>query len=115
MILKRVNSLEALLEEALKQNTEKKIANYAEAKAEVDYRDDEAWKSDEACGGPSVSENVAVKADANLLTYSRQKLAEISCNYNPKCCGHCEDVLIPHAIVLCKRCELASYCSHKCR
>ena len=74
--------------------------------------EDEAWKADLACGGPSVRPK---QTDASLLTFSRQKLAELSCNYNPKCCNHCGKVLKLDTMIKCQKCQIAQFCSQKCR
>ena len=73
---------------------------------------DESRKADTACGGPSVRPK---QTDANLLTFSRQKLAELSCNYNPKCCNNCGKVPELDTMIKCLKCQIAQFCSQKCR
>ena len=53
------------------------------------------------------------KTDENLLTFSRQKLALLQCEYDPKRCGFCES--ISAALKQCARCKTAKYCSKECQ
>ena len=52
-------------------------------------------------------------ADENLITFSRQKLALIQCEYDPKRCGFCEKMIAE--LKHCKRCKTANYCSKECQ
>ena len=53
---------------------------------------------------------------ANLLTFHRQKLALLQCEYDPKCCSSCKK---PGAndkhLKSCAKCKTAKYCSKECQ
>ena len=50
---------------------------------------------------------------ANLVTFSRQKLALMQCEYNDKCCNHCGQS--GGLLKTCSRCKTAKYCSQECQ
>ena len=53
-------------------------------------------------------------AETNLLTLTRQKLALLQCEYDPKLCSHCKK---PGAgdLKSCAKCRTAKYCSRECQ
>ena len=53
--------------------------------------------------------------EANVLTFSRQKLARIQCEYDPKKCSHCRKAASVDELKQCSRCKTAKYCSQKCQ
>ena len=54
-------------------------------------------------------------AEANLLTFSRQKLAMLQCEYDPKCCSCCSKSLPTKELKACGKCRTAKYCSRECQ
>ena len=78
-----------------------------------------------ACSSDAKQETPAVRpkepgqeasnAEANLLTFSRQKLALLQCEYNPKCCSHCEGSGTEKELKTCSKCKTAKYCSRECQ
>ena len=56
----------------------------------------------------------ASSAEANLLTFSRQKLV-LQCECNPKCCSHCESSDTKKELKTCSKCKTAKYCSRECQ
>ena len=72
-------------------------------------------------GVPIADSNVEVEqqetliTEANLLTFSRQKLARIQCKYDPKKCSHCGKAASVDELKQCSRCKTAKYCSQKCQ
>ena len=59
------------------------------------------------------SQTSETNADENLITFSRQKLALIQCEYDPKRCGFCEKMFAE--LKHCKKCKTANYCSKECQ
>ena len=53
--------------------------------------------------------------DPNILTFSRQKLALIQCEYDPKCCSSCEKGESLVQLKNCSGCKAAKYCSKDCQ
>ena len=51
--------------------------------------------------------------DENLTTFSRQKLALLQCEYDPKRCAFCENFC--SQLKQCARCKTAKYCSRECQ
>ena len=80
-----------------------RIGDYKGAYAQV------YWKE------PSTPVEYVEKADEGLLTFSRQKLALIKCEYDPTCCNHCEQYSPPDKLKTCDRCRFAKYCSRECQ
>ena len=66
-----------------------------------------AQNENESCG--------AQTAEANLVTFSRQKLAQITCRYDPKCCFYCQKPVTFITAKVCFKCNMAKYCSKACR
>ena len=52
-------------------------------------------------------------SQASLVTFSRQKLALLSCEYDPKRCSGCNKV--GAALKRCVKCKTAYYCSKQCQ
>ena len=52
-------------------------------------------------------------AEANLLTFHRQKLALMQCEYDPKCCSCCKKP--GKSLRSCAKCKTAKYCSKECQ
>ena len=55
---------------------------------------------------------------SSMLTFSRQKLALIQCEYDPKCCSHCNKTAIDTLsgeLNTCSKCKTAKYCSRDCQ
>ena len=61
----------------------------------------------------SLKEQKTARDEASLLTFSRQKLALLQCEYNPKCCSYCGQGM--DVLKTCSRCKTAKYCSQKCQ
>ena len=53
--------------------------------------------------------------DPNTLTFSRQKLALIQCEYDPKSCGCCKKSGSLVQLKNCTGCKTAKYCSKDCQ
>ena len=51
----------------------------------------------------------------NLLTFSRQKLALLQCEYDPKKCSHCGKAASVDNLKQCIKCKTAKYCSKDCQ
>ena len=52
---------------------------------------------------------------ANLQTFSCQKLALLQCEYDPKKCSRCGKSASVENLKQCSRCKSAKYCSQKCQ
>ena len=70
----------------------------------------ESAKKEAAC--TIYRSNDAKKTQENLITFSRQKLALLQCDYDPKRCGFCE--MFSSELMQCTKCKTAKYCSKKC-
>ena len=66
-------------------------------------------------GGDVTSVRDVPTAEANLLTFSRQKLAMLQCEYDPKCCSHCKKPASSEGLKSCSKCKTAKYCSRECQ
>ncbi len=70
-----------------------------------------------AVGGVSIEEKMNAEdtkaQKENLKTFSRQKLALLQCEYDPKSCSRCEKK--SSDLKMCSRCKVAMYCSTKCQ
>ena len=64
---------------------------------------------------PSRNGTVVQTAEANLLTFSRQKLALLQCEYDPKRCSHCKEPATSKKLKACSKCLTAQYCSKECQ
>ena len=64
---------------------------------------------------PNTPVDYVEKTDEGLLTFSRQKLALIKCEYDPTCCNHCEKYSPADKLKTCDRCRFAKYCSRECQ
>ena len=53
--------------------------------------------------------------EANLLTFHRQKLALMQCEYDPKCCSCCRKPGAGKSLKSCAQCKTAKYCSKECQ
>ena len=53
--------------------------------------------------------------EENLKTFSRQKLALVQCEYDPKRCGFCEKIFPLTELRRCTKCKTAKYCSKECQ
>ena len=91
---------------------------------------EESTKKDAACAifpkeedikhhdgaGTQVNDNkkkLESKVDESLVTFSRQKLALLQCEYDPKRCLFCENFCTQ--LKQCTRCKTAKYCSRECQ
>ena len=101
-----------------------KEKSHLEAISEMSL-EDEASKANTACSmpNPDIEAKIVGKKtpatnptmNANLVTFSRQKLALIQCDYDPKCCHHCGRSVAEVEVLECTKCQTAVYCSKNCR
>ena len=85
----------------------------------------ENQKAEEACaletsngtsdGKPFTIPHAHSTKDPNVLTFSRQKLALIQCEYDPKCCSCCKKSESLVQLKNCTGCKTAKYCSKDCQ
>ena len=103
--------------------------NVAETLSKVSLDDDDQ-KEDMACAlkdpqkipntkqeevGNEAARQQIPKAEANLLTFHRQKLALMQCEYNTKCCTWCKIPGAGKSLKSCAKCKTAKYCSKECQ
>ena len=73
-------------------------------------------KVDGAVGAmPEGGATAGAAVDANMVTFSKQKLALLQSEYNPKACSHCKKSLPVDQLKKCNRCQVAKYCSRPCQ
>ena len=141
IILKKTEGLQRLLETKLQtaehagsDTTDKDGETAATAAVggmkSVDENGGESTKKDAACAILPEEEGIKHPSDAsckvnddsqthgghtyeNLITFSRQKLALIQSEYDPKRCGFCEKM--SSELKHCKSCKTAKYCSKECQ
>ena len=83
-----MRAMKELMESKLKKNKEddrKCLDGVKEAMEDCSLRDVGA-----ACAPDTKSQKTSKVEASNVLTFSRQKLALIQCEYDPKCCSHCK-------------------------
>ena len=68
----------------------------------------------EEVGNESARQQIP-NAEANLLTFHRQKLAFMQCEYHPKCCTYCKKPGAGKSLKSCAQSKTAKYCSKECQ
>ena len=108
--------MKELMESKLKKNKEddrKCLDGVKEAMEDCSLRDIGA-----ACAPDTKSQKTSKAEVPNILTFSRQKLALIQCEYDPKCCSHCKkpaSTALTGELKACSKCKTAKYCSRDCQ
>ena len=140
-IFQKIKTIERLLKDGVDEEKTTDIEDSVEKSAEaIDgiTIHDKKEKSGSACVSlehekvnivrPKVKQPKTVKpkskeqvthshSEANLLTFSRQKLALIHCDYDPKFCNSCGKQGTSQELALknCSKCKVARYCSQQCQ
>ena len=79
--------------------------------------DNEDHKEGTACAIDTTKKDDRSKttSSANLVTFSRQKLALIQCEYSSKSCSQCGKSVNIRDMKRCTKCKTAHYCSKECQ
>ena len=64
---------------------------------------------------PTDGTTAGAARDANTVTFSKQKLALLQGEYDPKACSHCKKSLPVDQLKKCNKCQVAKYCSKPCQ
>ena len=68
-----------------------------------------------AAASPTEGASLGAAGDANTVTFSKQKLALMQCEYNPKACNYCKKTLPVAQLKMCNQCHVAKYCARLCQ
>ena len=127
---KKIETLQELLEDKLQkeeqegadlQNKGTETGAIARAAEDPSVVGREREKKDTACAiladedDKKHSDNPSSQTNENLLTFSRQKLALLQCEYDPKRCGFCREDSSVTKLKQCTKCKTAKYCSRECQ
>ena len=96
-----------------KKDDEKSLDDVKGAMEECSLRSEGA-----ACAPDRKAQKASKEEASNALTFSRQKLALIQCEYDPKCCSHCKKPASTESsgdLKSCSKCKTAKYCSRDCQ
>ena len=108
--------MEAKLKKEQKPDEAKdEVNDVARAMAECSLQNDQNREDTASSAGAKKKESSEA---ANMLTFSRQKLALMQSEYDPKCCNHCGKPAIEALsgnLMTCQNCKTAKYCSRDCQ
>ena len=97
------------------KHNDDQVAEIAQGLQDTSIEDEEG-KSSMACAAEKQNKNFNVDllgSEANLITFSKQKLAMLTCKYNQNRCGQCGK--IDENLKTCSACRTARYCSRECQ